>query len=201
MTQSQQTNPYTSVPPQFDALGPDAGLVSVTIGGNDIGFASVAETCAVLSLLNPFGSPCRDHYTQGGTDVLAAAIAATAPKVAAVLQGIHQRSPNAKVVVVGYLDILPVAGVGCWPVMPIAIGDLPYLRGVEEQLNQMLATQAGLNKATFVDTYTPTIGHDVCQLPGVKWVEGLVPTSPAFPVHPNALGMQADAAAMLSALH
>src|ERR1700738_2315370 len=68
MTQSQQTNPYTSVPPQFDALGPDAGLVSVTIGGNDIGFASVAETCAVVSLLNPFGSPCRDHYTQGGTD-------------------------------------------------------------------------------------------------------------------------------------
>lgn len=201
MANGQQTNAYTSVPPQFDALGPDAGLVSVTIGGNDIGFANVALTCAVVSLLNLFGSPCRDHYTQGGTDSLAAAIAATAPKVAAVLHTIHQRSPRAKVLVVGYLNILPVAGNGCWPVMPIAMGDLPYLRGVEEQLNQMLATQAGLNQATFVDTYTPTVGHDVCQLPGVKWVEGIVPTSPAYPVHPNALGMQADATAVLAALH
>jgi len=175
--------------------------VSLTIGGNDIGFADVAETCAALSLLNPFGAPCMDHYTLGGTDLLTAAIAATAPKVAAVLQGIHQRSPNAKVLVVGYMDILPVAGVGCWLLMPIAVGDLPYLSGVEEQLNQMLATQTALNQATFVDTYTPSIGHDVCQLPGVKWVEGIVPTSPAYPVHPNALGMLGDAAAVIRTLH
>jgi hypothetical protein len=85
--------------------------------------------------------------------------------------------------------------------MPIAVGDLPYLSGVEEQLNQMLATQTALNQATFVDTYAPSIGHDVCQLPGVKWVEGIVPTSPAYPVHPNALGMQGDAAAVIRTLH
>ena len=201
MTQSQQTNPFTLVPPQFDALGPDARLVSVTIGGNDIGFASVVTTCVALALLNPFGAPCREHYTQGGTDVLAAAIAATAPKVAAVLQGIHQRSPQARVLVVGYIDVMPVNGPGCWPFTPIAVGDFSYLRGVEEQVNQMLAAQASANGATFVDTYSPTIGHDLCQDYGVRWVEGLVPTMPAAPVHPNVLGMQAAAAAVLSALH
>jgi lysophospholipase L1-like esterase len=201
MTGSQQTNPYTFVPPQFDALGPDAGLVSVTIGGNDIGFGSVAVTCAELGLLNPFGAPCRDHFTEGGTDALAAGIAATAPKVAAVLQGIHQRSPHAKVLVVGYLDILPVIGMGCTLSAPVAAGDLPYLRGVEEQLNSMLTLQANLNDATFVDTYSPSIGHDVCQPPGVRWVEGILPASPAAPLHPNVLGMQAAAAAVLSALH
>src|SRR5437016_8998045 len=97
MTQSQQTNPYTFVPPQFDALGPDARLVSVTIGGNDIGLSNVAATCAELSLLNLFGAPCEDRYTEGGTDALAAAVVAAAPRVAAVLQGIHQRSPLARV--------------------------------------------------------------------------------------------------------
>jgi lysophospholipase L1-like esterase len=201
MTGTQQTNPYTFVPPQFDALGPDARLVSVTIGGNDIGFSSVAVTCALLSLLNPFGAPCKDHYTQGGTDTLAAAIVAATPKVAAVLQGIHQRAPLAKVLVVGYLDILPVIGPGCPLSVPIAEGDIPYLRGVEEQLNRMLAAQAILNDATFVDTYSPSIGHDVCQPMGVRWIEGVAPTSPAAPLHPNVLGMQAAAAAVLSALH
>ena len=200
MTGSQQTNPYTFVPPQFDALGPDARLVSVTIGGNDVGFSSIAGTCAELSLLNPFGAPCEDHYTEGGTDALAAAVVATAPRVAAVLQGIHQRSPLAKVIVVGYLDILPVIGPGCMLSLPVAAGDVPYLRGIEEQVNRMLAAQANLHGATFVDTYSPSIGHDVCQPTGVKWIEGVVPTSPAAPLHPNLLGMQAAAAAVLSAL-
>jgi len=188
-----------SVPPQFDALTPDTRLVTLTIGGNDIGFSNVVLTCGLLSLLNPFGAPCRDHYTAGGTDALAASIAATAPKVAAVLQAIHLRAPQARVAVVGYLDILPAAG-GCWPLVPIAVGDVPYLGGIEVQLNQMLATQASLNQATFVDTFTPSIGHDACEPIGVKWVEGLLPTSPAYPVHPNLLGMQADEAAVLSAL-
>jgi hypothetical protein len=43
------------------------------------------------------------------------------------------------------------------------------------------------------------IGHDFCQPTGVKWVEGLVPTSPAAPVHPNALGERAMAQQVLAA--
>jgi hypothetical protein len=51
-----------------------------------------------------------------------------------------------------------------------------------------------------VDTYRPSVGHDVCQPPGTKWVEGVLPTAPAFSVHPNALGMQATARAVLGQL-
>jgi hypothetical protein len=53
----------------------------------------------------------------------------------------------------------------------------------------MLADRAAGAGVDFVDTYTPSIGHDACQLPGTKWIEGLAPTAPAAPVHPNALGM------------
>src|SRR5437016_1880363 len=70
MTGTQQTNPYTLVPPQFDALRPDDRPVSVTIGGNDIGLSNVAVTCAVPSLLNPSGAPCADPSTATGTDAL-----------------------------------------------------------------------------------------------------------------------------------
>jgi hypothetical protein len=77
--------------------------------------------------------------------------------------------------------------------MPIARGDMPYLDNLEQQLTDMLASQAFRHDAFFVNSYARSAGHDACQPPGTKWVEGVVTTSPAAPVHPNAGGMQAVA--------
>ena len=49
----------------------------------------------------------------------------------------------------------------------------------------MLAARAAAAGATFVDTYASSVGHDVCRLPGNKWVEGLVPTAPASSGRPQ----------------
>jgi hypothetical protein len=195
-----QSVPGGTNPPQFSAISPSTSVVTLGIGGNDIGFISIIETCATESLTNPFGSPCKNHYTAGGTDQLALAIQNLAPTIATDLQDIHQLSPNARVFVVGYPDILPNTGNGCWPIVPVSYGDVPYLRGVENKLNTMLANQAAANGATFVNTYTDSIGHDACQLPGTKWVETLVPTSPAAPFHPNQLGEQHMAAQVIAAI-
>src|SRR5262245_33198094 len=186
MTESQSTE-LGSVPPQFDSLSAETTRVSLTIGGNDIGFSEVALSCLTL---NPFATPCKDKYDSGGKDQIAERIAATAPKVAAVLQGIHSRSPSAKVFVVNYAAIFPETGFGCWPQMPIGFGDVPYLRSKEKELNAMLATQAAANGATVVDWYNASIGHDACKSSSTRWVEPLVPTNPAAPVHPNERGMQ-----------
>jgi lysophospholipase L1-like esterase len=185
--------------PQFDALRPDTDLVTLTIGGNDIGFAEIIFTCARVSATDPFGNPCQREATAGGGDFYAQRVAETAPKVARVLDGIRARSPHATVILVGYLRILPPA-VGCFPVFPIARGDVPYLDGLEQQFNTVLADQAFKHGATFVDSYGNSLGHDACKLPGQKWVEGTVPTSPAAPVHPNSLGMQEVAAFALETL-
>jgi lysophospholipase L1-like esterase len=192
--------PLESNPPQLDALTPEATLVTVGIGGNDIGFGSIVVTCAALSPLDPLGAPCQQHYTAGGVDQIAQAIGATAPRIASVLAGIHQRSPRATVLLVGYLDILPASGPGCYPLVPVAAGDVAYLNRIEQDLNGMLARQASTGDAAYVDAYTPSIGHDVCQLPGTRWVEGILPTSPAFPVHPNELGMRSVADQVLAGL-
>lgn len=200
MTQPQLGVAGIPEPPQFDALSADTTLVTVQIGGNDIGFAGIASTCAGLSLLNPLGAPCTDHFTEGGTDQLAAVIAGVGPRIADVLGAIHQRAPQARVLLVGYPELLPAAGPGCWPLVPLADGDTPYLSGVEVRLNQMLAAEAAAHGATYVDTFTPSIGHDMCQLLGPKWVEGFLPTLPAAPLHPNELGMQAMATEVLAAL-
>jgi lysophospholipase L1-like esterase len=133
MTNAQNVSGGSN-PPQFDALGPNTDAVSLTIGGNDIGFVSIAENC---SSARNSGTPCRDKYVVNGHDTIADRISSTAPKVAAVLRGIHDRSPHAKVFLLGYLDILPDNGTGCYPQMPITDGDVPYLRDKEKQLNAM----------------------------------------------------------------
>ncbi len=189
MSQAQRAD----TPPQLNALSAADTLVTLQVGGDDIGVGHIATTCATLSLTSPFGHPCQQHYTSGGTDQLAQAVAQTAPKVAAVLAAIRQRAPHARILLVGYPDILPVSGNGCWPEVAVARGDVPYLRGIENQLNGMLTATAAAHGVTFVNTYAASVGHDACQHPGTKWVEGLIPTSVAVPFHPNALGEQAMA--------
>jgi lysophospholipase L1-like esterase len=182
--------------PQLDALNGDVDLVTLGIGGNDIGFAEIIVTCAAHSLLLPVTAPCQAHYSRNG-DELGARINATAPKVSAVLTAIRERAPGARILVVGYPVILPDRGPGCWPLVPIAVGDVAWLRSVQGRLNAMLAGEAARAGATFVDTYSSSVGHDVCRLPGRKWVEGFLPTAPAAPVHPNALGMENTAEQVL----
>ena len=197
MTNPQGVSPGPN-PPQFDRLDADTQLVTLGIGGNDIGFSEIVENC---SSLVPTGHPCQDHYVVNGHDELAERIEMTAPKVAAVLDGIHQRSPEARIYVVAYLAILPESGPGCWPQLPMTPDDVPYLRGIEKKLNAMLAAQAEANGAKFVDAYTASIGHDACQLPVTRWVEPAVPTTPAAPVHPNLFGMQGYADAVLAKIN
>lgn len=199
MTQPQSV-PGGTNPPQFDGLSSGDALVTVGIGGNDAGLIGVVETCASIDLLHPFGSACKNQYESSGSDPNVAAVKATAPKVAAVIQGIHADAPAARVLVVGYPDGLPVNGSNCWPLVPLSSGDIAYINGLEKMLNSELAMDAAANGATYVNTFTSSIGHDACQAPGVAWVNGIVPTSPGFPLHPNEAGEQNMANQVLAAL-
>lgn len=197
MTEPQGVDPDGPNPPQFNSLDAGTTVVSLTIGGNDIGFSEVAQSCITV---NPFSHPCLDKYKAGGVDQLQARINATAPKVGAVLQGIKARSPLAKIYVVNYPAIFPETGYGCWPQMPIGFQDVPYLRSTQKSLNSMLATQAAANGATLVNWYTASIGHDACKGSSTRWVEPLVPGNAAAPIHPNKAGMVGGANALLAAV-
>ncbi|RAY15326.1 SGNH/GDSL hydrolase family protein [Actinomadura craniellae] len=181
--------------PQLDALGPGTSLVTVGIGGNDVGFSDLAVGCGVLSLRNPAGAPCAAQYGAG----LEQRVTQTAPKVAAVLGEIRRRAPRARVLVVGYLRLLPPER-GCWPFVPVARGDVPYLEGLHRSLNRMLAEQARAHGAGFVDVYTDGKGRDMCAPAGQRWVEGILLNSRAAPIHPNARGMQAVATRVTTAV-
>jgi hypothetical protein len=151
MTNPQNVDPDGPNPPQFSALDTSTRIVSLTIGGNDIGFSEIAENCSSTS---PSGTPCQDHYVVNGRDELHERIVATAPLVDAVLDGIRARSPKAKIYFLNYLPVFPETGPGCWPQVPVTAEDVPYLRGVQKELNAMIAAQAAANGATLVDAYT-----------------------------------------------
>lgn len=197
MTAPQQTG-FATNRPQFEALRADTDLVSMTVGGNDFGFSDVITACGLASVGDPLVNPCQRQFTSGGTDQLAARVDAVAPKVAAVLAGIRQRSPNATIVVVGYLPVLPPT-IGCWPSVPLAVGDVAYLHGSQRRLDGMLAARAAAVSARSVDPSGIT-GHDACRLPWHRWVEPTLPAAPTTPFHPNATGQRGLANLVVAAL-
>ena len=204
MTQVQDVDPDPDNPPQLDALDASTRLVTLGIGGNDIGFTEIAETCVRLFAQQPSGSPCRDFYNQDGVDEIGARIAALAPAFGAVLEEIESRAPGARVFTVGYPAILPETTdlfELCQPVLPVAEGDVAWLRDdVEKRLNATIRYVTVAHGDVYVDTYGPSIGHDACQPVGSRWVEPLVPAMDAAPLHPNRLGMQATATAVRSTM-
>ena len=179
----------TEPAPVRSALTSGTSVVTLGIGGNDIGFSGIIEDCASLS---PFGSPCRNRYVVNGVDQLAVRIQQTAqrrspPSSRASTSG--RRAPTCS----------------WWATRRSARPRLrvlaqhahrltcPTCASTHKSLNAMLAQQAQANGAIYVDVYTP-ISRDVCTGSGTRWVEPILPANPAAPVHPNARGMDGMAA-------
>lgn len=185
-------NPGKGDTAQIDAVTASAEVVTLSIGGNDIGFSGIVTNCTLDYVT--FGG-CSDEYLHDGIDEISQSIAATAPKVAQVLQAVHTRAPSAKVFVYGYPTLVPMTGTSGCTGLTLAAADIPYLRAKQAELNQMLATQAAANGATYIDVYTPSAGHDPCS--SSKWVARTIDLPPA---HPSKAGMDAIANIVATAI-
>ncbi|WP_460787834.1 SGNH/GDSL hydrolase family protein [Nocardioides maradonensis] len=180
----------TVVPPQLDALRPDTSLVTLGIGGNDDNvFAQLITSCVGLGMAHPQGSPCADSVKGGIEKALTALQRRLAGRVEAVVGEIEQRSPKARVLLIGYPQIVPASGT-C-PQLPLAAGDYPYARRVIASLNTALRRAAAARHVTYVDVWTATAGHDICAAD--PWIAGSQTTEPGFIYHPYAEEQQAVA--------
>ncbi|AUG77125.1 hypothetical protein CFP65_2285 [Kitasatospora sp. MMS16-BH015] len=206
LTESQRTASGTNAP-QLDALSAATRLVTLGVGGNDAGFVGVVTECAAQGLKAALGlvkgdAPCRQHYTEGGRDELEQRVETAGSRLDAVLRQIRARAPQARVYVVGYPSLFPADGAGCAETLGrgVSTGDVGFLREKETALNAMLAERAKAAGAAYVDTFTPSLGHDMCAGEGVRWIEPPLPAAGMAPVHPNAQGQQGMAAAVLRAV-
>ncbi|AQZ70963.1 putative secreted hydrolase [[Actinomadura] parvosata subsp. kistnae] len=187
-------NSYEGQEPQIKALKPDTNLVTVSIGGNDIGFSEIVVNCVLLGQRQPTGDPCRQHYKKSGEDRILATLDSVKSRIGDVVIDARRRSPNAAIALVGYPSLLPDSGKSCRSAqVPFADGDFAYLRNITVRLNKAIAEQAQRSGAIYVDTYGPSIGHDMCASPSERWIEplrnsGSSEISPAA-AHPNTKGI------------
>lgn len=148
----------TVQPPQFDALTEGTDLVTVSLGGNDFGvYWGFLYRCTQVAFEDPDGDPCR--VTNNGR--IEQQMGKIRDNLAEVLEEVGEKSPDARVMFVGYPRLLPDEGT-CPDRVPVATGDVDYIR---EMLALLVDAQKGAAEdagAEYVDVYTPSQGHDIC---------------------------------------
>jgi hypothetical protein len=198
-TKDFRQSQHPGVAPQLDAVHRHTQLVTMTIGGNDNDtFIDAIVECgaAGLSTLGQ-GSPCRDEYGhQFRHDIRHK----TYPALVRALKAVHRKAPHARVAIVGYPWILPPTQ-GCFDKIPVAKGDVPYLRRVQSTLNNAVRRAAARTGSTYVDFGRVSEGHDACQPEGVRWIEPVLQGTNPVVVHPNALGEKHMAKRTMKVLH
>jgi lysophospholipase L1-like esterase len=179
---------YPGVAPQVNALGADTDLVTLTIGGNDNGtFIGAVTACGAAGVLSGGkGSPCKDRHGTSFDDQIENK---TYPALKEALRTVRAKAPGARVAALGYPWIVPAtADPSCFLKLPIAAGDVPYLRQIQAHLNAVVRRAAAETGVTYVDFSRVSDGHDACKPSGTRWIEPLLFGHSLVPVHPNALG-------------
>ncbi|MEZ5210343.1 SGNH/GDSL hydrolase family protein [Gordonia sp. (in: high G+C Gram-positive bacteria)] len=192
-TANLQEGQYEGVGPQLDALSPKTETVTLTLGGNDAKlFSTVVGECTRLGRTDPSGAPCRGSLG----DTLTAAISTQVrPALTSGFREIAAHARRARVFVVGYPWLLSASG--CFDVIPIAAGDVSYVRGVQRQLNDAVREAAKDAGVVYVDMSRRSAGHDACAGPA-RWITPV--GNGVGSMHPNAAGQAAMADAVAAAM-
>jgi lysophospholipase L1-like esterase len=173
--------------PQIDALGQGTRLVTITAGGNDIGYVGDLTAMAFRRsggvkgfLVGRFGKEAQS-VTDRKFDQLQADLIAT-------LREISRRAPHARIFVVTYPVILPPKGT-CSP-LGISADEAELMRQVGARLAETTRGAAIKAGVSVIDMDQHSVGHDACG--PAAWVNGAAPDHGA-PFHPTLAGARATA--------
>ena len=193
------TSQAAGVAPQLDAVDKHTRLVTMTISGNDENvFVNSFFGCAAVDAGQPEGNPCEQKYGTTFTDLIENQ---TYPHLVKALSAVRAKAPRATVVILGLPADPACRGfLACYALMGISTGDVPWLVHQAKVANDVVRRAAAETGARYVDTYTPSAGHDACSGADTRWMEPLVGPVNAFPVHPNAAGEAAMARETLAAI-
>ena len=160
---------------QLSALTSATGYVSISVGGNDAGFADVLTTCA---------QPWWASNCDGAINTAQSFINNTLPsRLTTLYADIRNRSPYAKVVVVGYPRIFN--GEDCNAFTWFSPAEEARLNQTADLLNSRLASAASAAGFSFADPTSRFVGHAVCDAD--EWINGLSsPISESY--HPKVTG-------------
>ncbi|UUU20920.1 SGNH/GDSL hydrolase family protein [Streptomyces sp. DSM 40750] len=158
---------------QLGPLGTGTGLVSITVGGNDAGFADVMTTCVLQS----------DSACVSRINTAKAYVDSTLPgQLDKVYSAISAKAPAAHVVVLGYPRFYQLGGTcpGLSQTKRSAINN------AADYLNTAIAKRAADHGFTFGDVRSTFTGHELCS--GSAWLHGLNLLNVGESYHPKAAG-------------
>ncbi|HEU4363488.1 MAG TPA: SGNH/GDSL hydrolase family protein [Mycobacterium sp.] len=174
------------VPPQIEALDGSEALVTITIGGNDVGYVPLlmAATLPRVARLLPTVGALLDRNAREQ------ALAGVGDSLAAIGAAVRERAPQARVLFIDYLTLLPPAGTRA---APLADADADLARYLAGRLEECTAVAAATTGCELVGAGRASREHHPWS--ARPWTVGAgwpLPWRPA-PFHPNAAGMRAVA--------
>ena len=181
--------------PQIEALDGGTGLVTLTAGGNDVGYVGDVSRLSRRSDAGPAGLARRALWRGRPVSVDRRPFAALRRVLSDILTEVRRRAPQASVVVVTYPAILPAAG-SC-PELGLGDAEATLLRAVATRLAEVTRECALIGGAQIVDMALLSLGHDACS--AEPWVNGRDRRRGA-PFHPTMAGAEATAHAIARAI-
>lgn len=183
--------------PQVDALDGTEALVTVTIGGNDVGYVPMLFAAGLPRFarsLPVLGGRLRELLDPAARE---RALVAVGAALAQVGRTVRRRSPDATVLFVDYLTLLPPAGT---PAPPLCDDAAALGRRIAATLERRTAEAAAVTGCGLVRAAEASREHHAWSAdPWTTRFGFPVPGRPA-PLHPNARGMRAVADLVLAAL-
>lgn len=190
LDQGQETD-LGVIPPQIDGITPDTDLVTITAGGNDLGYIGSFIDTAWQDRLGQQAPPILRPSPQ--------AVDAASDGLTRIVAEARRRAPGCRVLLVDYLPILdpvPGADAGTEPdsvPAPFLPAHIPALVGLQETLGQVFVQAARRSGAELVASADGEQGHGLGT--SAPWVHPLIedPARVGASFHPNAAGMAAVA--------
>ncbi|MGQ1798923.1 PxKF domain-containing protein [Kocuria oceani] len=206
VSHSPDRPPYTDGIAQLDRLDSSTKLVTLGIGGNDLGFGPILTDCittSVVDFFNPFpdtsceskyGDRLQDSYEQlVGNDLLGD-----------VYKEVRRRAPFARVVVLGYPRFYVEGGARnahtddyC---AGVRIADQRWINANIRKLNSLIRDQAGSLGLQYVDIYDVGDGAELCGSSSQLFLNGVVIGNTEESYHPNSYGHELIADKVTSSL-
>ncbi|HLL37362.1 MAG TPA: SGNH/GDSL hydrolase family protein [Streptomyces sp.] len=158
---------------QLAPLGTGTGLVSISVGGNDAGFADVMVTCVTQS-----DSACISRI-----NTAKAYVDSTLPgKLDSVYRAIRSKAPSAHVVVLGYPRFYKL-GTAC---LGLSETKRAAINQASDHLNTAIEKRALNHGFTFGDVRSAFTGHEICS--GSSWLHSVNWLNIGESYHPTANG-------------
>ncbi|QNP62548.1 SGNH/GDSL hydrolase family protein [Streptomyces genisteinicus] len=170
---------------QLGPLSSATDLVSLTVGGNDAGFADVMTTCVLQS-----EATCISRVNQAR-----AYVDSTLPgRLDSVYSAVRSKAPSAKVVVLGYPRFYKLGG-SC--IAGLSEGERTAINGASDYLNAAVARRAAAHGFTFGSVVGTFTGHEICS--GSAWLHSVNWLNIGESYHPTAAGQSGGYLPVLNA--